>query len=231
MDDDLIAEKADDLPPNMVKVVGRAFQEGVTAFEPRPAGSADPAPLAVAIPLYAAGRTIAVLALARSGSGRQFTLADLAAADALASRAASALENARLYQEIHQADRQKNEFLSMLAHELRNPLAPIRNSATILRTAGNDPEKLQWAAGVIDRQVGHMVRLVDDLLDISHQPGQDPPALRVRRIGGCDFSSGGGQQARDREPRSRTEYRRAARTIARRRRPRSPRTGRDQSAQ
>jgi signal transduction histidine kinase/DNA-binding response OmpR family regulator len=166
-DGEAVADESGDLPPELAAVVKRAFADGVTAFDPKPAGGADPAPVNLALPLSAAGRTPAVLALARTDAARPFTLADLAAADAFASRAAGALENARLYQEIQQADRQKNEFLSMLAHELRNPLAPIRNSVTIMRAATDDPAKLQWAAGVIDRQVGHMVRLVDDLLDIS----------------------------------------------------------------
>jgi two-component system CheB/CheR fusion protein len=78
-----------------------------------------------------------------------------------------ALENARLYQDVQQADRQKNEFLSMMAHELRNPLAPLRNAAEVLRHQGTDPNRVRWAQGVIDRQLGHMVRLVDDLLDVS----------------------------------------------------------------
>ncbi len=65
------------------------------------------------------------------------------------------------------ADRRKNEFLAMLAHELRNPLAPIRSAAEILRLLGPKDEKLNWARDVIERQVLHMTRLIDDLLDIS----------------------------------------------------------------
>src|SRR5947209_8286999 len=166
-DGDVVVDGDAELPPNLAAIVARAFAEGVAAFDPRPAAGADPSPVLAALPLTAAGRTVAVLALARTDPGRPFALADLAAADTLASRAASALENARLYQEIQQADRQKNEFLSMLAHELRNPLAPIRNAAAILRGAADDPVHRRWAAAVIDRQVGHMVRMVDDLLDIS----------------------------------------------------------------
>jgi signal transduction histidine kinase len=165
--DNAVSVETSDVPPELAAVVNRAFREGVAAYDPEPVGGADPAPLAVALPLAAAGRTIAVLALARLQAARPFTLADLAAADALASRSASALENARLYEEVQKADRQKNEFLSMLAHELRNPLAPIRNAVTILRAAADDPASLQWASSVIDRQVRHLVRLVDDLLDIS----------------------------------------------------------------
>ncbi|MGH8657062.1 MAG: PAS domain-containing sensor histidine kinase [Gammaproteobacteria bacterium] len=65
------------------------------------------------------------------------------------------------------ADRRKNEFLAMLAHELRNPLAPIRSAADVLRLLGPKDDKLKWARDVIERQVQHMTRLVDDLLDIS----------------------------------------------------------------
>jgi signal transduction histidine kinase len=166
-DGDVIVEGDGELPPALAAIVGRAFAEGVAAMDPVPSDGADPSPVAVAIPLAAGGRTVAVLALARSEHSRTFALGDLAAADALASRAASALENARLYQEIQQADRQKNEFLSMLAHELRNPLAPIRNAATILHCAADDAVNRRWAVGIIERQVGHMVRMVDDLLDIS----------------------------------------------------------------
>jgi signal transduction histidine kinase/DNA-binding response OmpR family regulator len=166
-DADVIVDGDAELPASLAAIVGRAFAEGVAAFEPVPARGADPSPVAVALPLTSGGRTVAVLALAHSDHGRRFALGDLAAADALASRAASALENARLYQEIQQADRQKNEFLSMLAHELRNPLAPIRNAATILNCAVDDAVNRRWAVGIIERQVGHMVRMVDDLLDIS----------------------------------------------------------------
>jgi signal transduction histidine kinase/DNA-binding response OmpR family regulator len=119
-----------------------------------------------AFPLQIHGQTFAVLGFLRSSS-RPFHPADLNVADTFASRAASALENARLYQEVQQANRQKNEFLSMLAHELRNPLAPIRNATAILGQNHTDPVRIEWARGVIDRQISHVVRLVDDLLDVS----------------------------------------------------------------
>jgi PAS domain S-box-containing protein len=69
-------------------------------------------------------------------------------------------------QELAAADRRKNEFLAMLAHELRNPLAPIRNAVTLLRLTG-DKETINVTCELLDRQVGQMVRLVDDLLDVS----------------------------------------------------------------
>ena len=124
-------------------------------------------PGAIVLPLRARGQTFAALAFSREPSSRWFTAADTTIAEALASRAAIALENARLYKDIEQADRQKNEFLSMLAHELRNPLAPIRNSVAVLRMHRDRAPEAAWAQDVIDRQVSHLVRLVDDLLDVS----------------------------------------------------------------
>jgi CheY-like chemotaxis protein len=68
---------------------------------------------------------------------------------------------------LREADRRKDEFLAMLAHELRNPLAPIRNAVAVLRQIGPISPPLQQARDMIDRQVAHMARLVDDLLDVS----------------------------------------------------------------
>ena len=68
---------------------------------------------------------------------------------------------------LREADRRKDEFLATLAHELRNPLAPIRNAVQILQAKGPPTPELQWARGVIDRQVMVMARLLEDLLDIS----------------------------------------------------------------
>jgi len=109
----------------------------------------------------------AVLTFATMESGRVYGAADLAAAEALAHRAASAIENTSLLRALQEADRRKNEFLAILAHELRNPLAPIRNAAQILKTKGPPIPELQWAREVIDRQVHQLTRLVDDLLDVS----------------------------------------------------------------
>ncbi len=68
---------------------------------------------------------------------------------------------------LHEGDRQKNEFLATLAHELRNPLAPIRNSLNILRLTRSDAPASERVLQVMERQVNHMVRLVDDLLEIA----------------------------------------------------------------
>jgi PAS domain S-box-containing protein len=69
--------------------------------------------------------------------------------------------------ELAEADRRKTEFLAMLAHELRNPLAPIRNGVDLLRRLGPAEPRLQQLQDMIDRQTAHLARLIDDLLDIS----------------------------------------------------------------
>ncbi len=76
-------------------------------------------------------------------------------------------ERRRMMQELEQSDRRKDEFLAMLAHELRNPLAPIRTAAELLRLAPGDEARVNKAAQIISRQVAHMTELVDDLLDVS----------------------------------------------------------------
>ncbi|MBW3549320.1 MAG: response regulator [Proteobacteria bacterium] len=68
---------------------------------------------------------------------------------------------------LEEADRRKDEFLAMLAHELRNPLAPIGTAAQILKRSQNDAARIGQSAEVIERQVGHLTSLVDDLLDVS----------------------------------------------------------------
>ena len=76
-------------------------------------------------------------------------------------------ERARVELALKEADRHKDEFLAMLAHELRNPLAPIRNAVQLMhRRSINDPQ-LVWSRDVIERQLAHLTRLVDDLLDVS----------------------------------------------------------------
>jgi PAS domain S-box-containing protein len=76
-------------------------------------------------------------------------------------------ERKRLEQHLRAADRQKDEFLAMLAHELRNPLAPIRYALAAVKKSGGTPEHQARAGEVIERQVTHMTRLLDDLLDVS----------------------------------------------------------------
>jgi signal transduction histidine kinase len=84
------------------------------------------------------------------------------------SRASIALENAFLYSAVRDEDLRKNQFLAMLAHELRNPLAPIANAVSVMKAAPpGDAAVSAWAGEIIGTQIEHMVRIVDDLLDVS----------------------------------------------------------------
>jgi PAS domain S-box-containing protein len=121
----------------------------------------------ISVPMRSKGRTFGAITFATSESGRAYTEFDLETAEELARRAAIALENAELVQALKEADRRKDEFLAVLAHELRNPLAPVRNAIEILRAAPAKSPQLQWTQDVIDRQVRQLSRLVDDLLDVS----------------------------------------------------------------
>jgi PAS domain S-box-containing protein len=119
------------------------------------------------VPLLSRGRAVGAVSFVAAESGRRYDEQDLAVAEELGRRAGVALENARLYEELKEVDRRKDEFLALLAHELRNPLAPIRNSLHAMQLAGADPVIAARARAMMERQVGHLVRLVDDLLDVS----------------------------------------------------------------
>jgi len=73
----------------------------------------------------------------------------------------------RAIEQLQEADRRKDEFLAVLAHELRNPLAPMRNGIALLRAKGLPHPELKWARDVIERQIDQMTHLIDDLLDMS----------------------------------------------------------------
>jgi PAS domain S-box-containing protein len=75
-------------------------------------------------------------------------------------------ERLRIEESLREADRRKNEFLATLAHELRNPLAPMRNAVQIMGQT-DDTTLAERARGILERQLGQMVRLIDDLLDVS----------------------------------------------------------------
>jgi PAS domain S-box-containing protein len=120
----------------------------------------------ICLPLIAHDTAIGALTLVLAESGRHYEASDVDLAADLARRAAAAVENAQLYQQLRDEHRRKDEFLATLAHELRNPLAPIRTGLGILRlqdTSGAGDRTLS----TMERQLAHMVRLVDDLLDVS----------------------------------------------------------------
>ena len=90
------------------------------------------------------------------------------------------LERQRMEDALHESERRRDEFLATLAHELRNPLAPIRNATEIMRIADDDPARLAAARALIERQLAHLVRLIDDLLDVSRIT-RGRLALRLQR--------------------------------------------------
>ena len=119
------------------------------------------------VPLRVRGKNLGAITFVGGESGRRFDTTTLRVAEDLAHRAAVAVENARLYQQVREADRRKDEFLAMLAHELRNPLAPIQNALQIMRMPGVETSIAGKARDMAERQMHHLTRLVDDLLDVS----------------------------------------------------------------
>jgi signal transduction histidine kinase/DNA-binding response OmpR family regulator len=119
------------------------------------------------VPLRTRRRMLGALALMTSSAERRYTSDDLTLAEDLGQRIALALEAARSHLDLQLADRRKDEFLAMLAHELRNPLAPILTAVELAREAELGDARVRKAHDVVERQARHMARLVDDLLDVS----------------------------------------------------------------
>ncbi|HZU38766.1 MAG TPA: ATP-binding protein [Gemmataceae bacterium] len=122
---------------------------------------------AVVMPLTARGRTLGALMLVSAESGRTYGGADLTWLEDLAGRIAAAIDNARLYCAVQDADRRRNDFLAMVAHQLRNPLAPLRNAIDLLRMPLPNSTQVHQAQGIAERQIRILTRLVEDLLDIT----------------------------------------------------------------
>ncbi len=160
----------------MPGVVAERRQRMIVDASTQPDDALDPVDVigttaCVCFPLLAEERLIGTLAF---GSRRRprFTLEELAVLQLVADQISIAIERERLMGELQarnaelaEADRRKDEFLAMLAHELRNPLAPIRNGVEIMKSA--DADIRERARRMIGRQVEHMARLVDDLLEVS----------------------------------------------------------------
>jgi PAS domain S-box-containing protein len=120
----------------------------------------------IAVPLVGHGnRNLGSVQLIDRWEG-DFTAEDESVLVQLVAIAAVGIENARLYERLRNQDRRKDEFLATLAHELRNPLAPIRTGLSVLNMT-TKPEETVKIREVMERQVAHMVRLIDDLLDVS----------------------------------------------------------------
>jgi signal transduction histidine kinase/ActR/RegA family two-component response regulator len=128
----------------------------------------------LAVALKTRGRTLGTITTSRYDENDPFTDDDRALLEDLADRAALAIENARLHEaerearaRAEDADHRKDEFIAMLGHELRNPLAPIWTSLEIMRELPREDDRQVWAREAIARQVAQLSRLVDDLLDVS----------------------------------------------------------------
>ncbi len=117
-------------------------------------------------PLMDDGRLLGTLSFA-SRTRDSFSEDDLGFMRTITRYVEVAYQRLRLVHELKEADRRKDEFLATLAHELRNPLAPLRHSLEIMRLAAADPATVENARAVMERQLGQMVRLIDDLLDVS----------------------------------------------------------------
>lgn len=121
--------------------------------------------------LYRQGRALEVANQALLAEVRERRLAEARLtelAETLERRVTERTEALRASESLlRNANTRKDDFLATLAHELRNPLAPVRNAAQLLRGGALAPAKLAWALGVIDRQVQAMGRLIDDLMDVS----------------------------------------------------------------
>ncbi len=133
---------------------------------------------ALILPITQGGQPNGVLMLLRKG--RPYQPDEVSLANALASRVSIALENVMLMEKIREADKRKDEFLATLAHELRNPLAPIGNAVQILKMAPQLQHRKQ-AEEIIERQFKHMIHLVDDLMDVS-RINQGKIDLRKERV-------------------------------------------------
>ena len=121
---------------------------------------------AVVVPLTRNGTLIACM-FVHDNKPRKWSEGEISLVEDAAERAWNAVERIRAEEALREADRRKDQFLAMLGHELRNPLAPISTAAELLHRAASDPERVKSVSRIIARQVNHMVGIVDDLLDVA----------------------------------------------------------------
>ncbi|MCC2955494.1 response regulator [Massilia sp. IC2-477] len=134
----------------------------------------------ICCPLVKQGRLVAMMAV-HQRAPRRWTADEIALVDAVVERCWAHIERVRSTEALREADRHKSEFLATLAHELRNPLAPIRNGLEVLRVSEGKPEAMARVRAMMERQVGHMVHLINDLLDIA-RVSTGKVVLKVERV-------------------------------------------------
>jgi PAS domain S-box-containing protein len=120
----------------------------------------------VGVPLVKGGRLVGGLAV-QSSRPRRFEPDDVSLIEDTAGATWASVERAHSEAALREANERKDEFIATLAHELRNPLAPVRNAVHILAMSPGDVAKQRWATDLIERQMQRMTRLIDDLLDAS----------------------------------------------------------------
>lgn len=123
------------------------------------------------VPLIARGRTLGTMTLIHSESGRRYSEGDLATAQDLASRAALAVDNARLYREAQDASRLRDHLMAVVSHDLRNALGVVRINAGLLLRGGKAPPQQQRPLQAMERATQRMDRLINDLLDVTSIQG------------------------------------------------------------
>jgi signal transduction histidine kinase/ActR/RegA family two-component response regulator len=134
----------------------------------------------ICCPLVKQGRLVAMMAVHQQ-QPRTWTADEVALVEAVVDRCWAHIERVRSTEALREADRRKSEFLATLAHELRNPLAPIRNALELLRLGADKPGLLDKVRATMERQVGHMVHLINDLLDIA-RISSGKVVLQVERV-------------------------------------------------
>jgi signal transduction histidine kinase len=119
------------------------------------------------VPLLTGGRAFGAVSIVSSDPLRRYDANDLAVAVELGRRAASAIDNARLYREARDANRAKDEFLATLSHELRTPMTATLGWASMLRMADVSRENFAMAVETIERSTKAQAKLIDEILDVS----------------------------------------------------------------
>jgi len=166
---------------------GTLADESLAALAPawsvtgRSDGEARPLRSAATAPLVVGDRVLGAILVASGDEADWRRGADAALLHELAARAAMAFENARLYrvlqreivdrqaaqEELQQSNQRKDEFLAMMSHELRNPLAPIHTAVEVIRVVAAPHPKVTWALDIARRQLRQMTRLIEELLDVA----------------------------------------------------------------
>ena len=136
----------------------------------------------IAVPLLVADRVIGAVTFITARSGRRYQAEDVKVAEQLARRIALAIENARLYYEVQQSVKTRDDFLSAVAHELKTPLTVISASAQILQRRGRDGDGQDPSLARIQGAVARMTAFIEELLELVRRQADVPLELRRARV-------------------------------------------------